>query len=61
MICVTGAVLVFLQVGAIQRWHDGLSAVFLERTYELIRTVGKDLGVIILDRHLSLTMLTFPL
>ena len=58
MICVTGAMLVFREiVRAVQRRHDSLLTFIIKGSDELIRTVGKDLRVLILDWHLCLTML----
>ena len=55
----TGAMLVFLKVvRAVQRRHDSLLSISVERTYKLIRTVCEDLRVLILDWHLCLAMLT---
>ena len=62
MICVTGTVLIFLEiVRAVQRWHDSLLTIAVERACILIRTVCEDLTVLIMDWHLGLTMLTLPL
>ena len=58
MICVTGAMLVFREiVRAVQRGHNSLLTFIVKGSDELIRTVGEDLRVLILDWHLCLTML----
>ena len=50
--------LVFCEiVRAVQRRHDSLLTFIIKGSDELIRTVSKDLRVLILDWHLCLTML----